>query len=35
MESKITDVNFKVVPETLEDITPFWCQTVLQKKDQQ
>ena len=31
MESKITDVNFKVVPETLEDITPFWCQTVLQK----
>ena len=29
MESKITDVNFKVVPETLEDITLFWCQTIL------
>ena len=29
MESKIADINFKVVPEALEDITPFWCQTIL------
>ena len=29
MKSKISEINFKVVPETLEDITPFWCQTIL------
>ena len=28
MKSNISDINFKVVPEALEDITPFWCQTV-------
>ena len=31
MESKIADINFKVVPEALKDITPFWCQTILRE----
>ena len=29
MESNISQKIFKVVPKTLEDITPFWCQTIL------
>ena len=29
MESNISGINFKVVPETLDDITPIWCQTIL------
>ena len=24
-----SELNFKVVPEKLEDITPFWCQKLL------
>ena len=31
MESKIADINFKVAPEALKDITPFWCQTILRE----
>ena len=29
MAAKSAELNFKFVPEKLEDITPFWCQKLL------